>query len=336
MKKNVLYKIAWESLQPCAFLTIAFFIFQPFGNAYNTLMAYFFHIVLCEVSACFIGCFLSLIVSYYAFDYRFDTKETTLSQTRKLVGVYLLCIPLTAFFLYVVNHLFLPLEVNLTVPGYPEFWSSFAFYCSIVFRYCIVFFVVDVFVYRHRKMKHEFDEILAVNEMLNSYQEDRASTSAVQNDEMDADNCMTAGQNGNPKLTFTPDSLIYVESVANYAEVCYLCDQEIKKISLRSTLKQFNEFLSTHVYIIQCHRGFIVNLNFVETLQCKDNSYFLNLFYVDKKIPVSRTKKADIKAALSTVISRKTSVPKPIPSVPNYCRRIQVLVVCLVGVLIFL
>ena len=320
MKRNILYKIAWESLQPCVFLTIAFFIFQPFGNAYNTLMAYFFHIVLCEVSACFTGCFLSLLVSYYIFGYHFDTKETTWGQTKKLVGVYLLCIPLTAFLLYVANRLFLPLEVNLTVPGYPEFWPSFAFYYSIVFRYCIIFFVIDVFVYRHRKMKHEFDEIRAINEMLNSYQEDRAFTSAVQSDEEDAAVCMKVGQNSNQELTFAPESLIYVESVANYAEICYMCDNEIKKITLRSTLKQLNEFLSTHVYIIQCHRGFIVNLNFVEKLQCENNSYFLNLFYVDKRIPVSRTKKADIKAALSTVISKKTFIPKPIPSVPDYCR----------------
>ena len=75
----------------------------------------------------------------------------------------------------------------------------------------------------------------------------------------------------------------------------------LKKISLRTTLKQLKESLSTHVSIIQCHRGFIVNLDFVETLQCENNSYYLNLFYVDKKIPVSRTKKADIKAALAAL-----------------------------------
>ncbi len=294
MKRSILYRIICESLQPCAFLTAAFFIFRPFGNAYNTLMEYFFHIVQCEVLVCFMGSFLSLFVSYYAFGYRFDVKETTIGQTKKLVGVYLLCIPLTAFLLYVINRLFLPLEVNLTVPGYPEFWPSFAFYCSVVFRYCIIFFVIDVLVYRHRKMKHEFDEICAINEMLNSYQEDCAFHG-------DGKDITTASQNSNQELTFAPESLIYVESVANYAEVCYLCDQEIKKISLRSTLKQLNESLSTHVSIIQCHRGFIVNLNFVETLRCENNSYFLNLFYVDKKIPVSRTKKADIKAALAAL-----------------------------------
>ncbi|MBQ0047840.1 MAG: LytTR family transcriptional regulator DNA-binding domain-containing protein [Prevotellaceae bacterium] len=208
---------------------------------------------------------------------------------------------MTAFLLYVVNHLFLPLEVNLTVPGYPEFLPSFAFYCSIVFRYCIIFFVIDVLVYRHRKMKHEFDEICAINEMLKSYQEDRAFTSAVESEKKGDSISVKVGQNSNQELVFNPESLIYVESVGNYAEVCYLCNQEIKKISFRSTLKQVNESLSTYVSIIQCHRGFIVNLNYVETLQCENNSYFLNLFYVDKKIPVSRTKKADIKAALSAL-----------------------------------
>lgn len=301
MKRNVLYRITCESLQPCIFLAVAFFIFRPFGNAYDTLMEYFFHVVLCEVSACFIGCFLSLLVSYYAFGYSFDAKETTMSQTKKLVGVYLLCIPLTAFLLYVVNRLFLPLEVNLTVPGYPAFWPSFAFYCSIVFRYSIIFFVIDVFVYRHRRMKQEYDEICAINEMLNSYQEDWALASAVHSGEKGAAIGTKEGQNSNQELTFAPESLIYVESVANYAEVCYLCDQEIKKILLRTTLKQLKESLTTHVSIIQCHRGFIVNLNFVETLRCENNSYYLNLFYVDKKIPVSRTKKADIKAALAAL-----------------------------------
>lgn len=300
MKRNVLYRVVCESLQPSLYLTVAFFVFQPFGSAYNTLMEYFFHIVLCEVSACFMGCFLSLLVACHAFDFRFDTSETILGQTKKLVGVYLLCIPLTAFSLYAVNHLFLPLEVNLTVPGYPEFWSSFAFYCTMVFRYCIIFFVIDVFVYRHRKIKHELDEIRAINEMLKSYQEAWAATSAAQRDGTGAD-CMIERQNNNPKVAFAPESLIYVESVANYAEICYLNEHEIKKTTIRSTLKQIMESLCTHDFIIQCHRGFIVNLNFAESLQCDNNSYFLNLFYVSKRIPVSRTKKANIKDALSAL-----------------------------------
>lgn len=300
MKRNILYKIIYESLLPCVFLTVAFFVFQPFGSAYNTLMEYFFHVVLCEVSACFIGCFLSLLISYYAFHYRFDTKETTLEQTKKLIEVYALCIPLTALFLYVINHLFLPLEVNQTVPGYPEFWPSFVFYCSMVCRYCIFFFVIDVFVYRHRKMKHEFDEMRAINEMLKSYQEDWTATAVVQNFEKSPTH-LSIGQNDNLELDFAPESLIYVESVANYAEVCYLCDREIKTISLRSTLKQIKDSLCVQDSIIQCHRGFIVNLNFVETLRCENNSYYLNLFYIDKKIPVSRTRKADIKATLSAL-----------------------------------
>lgn len=300
MKRNILFRIACESLQPCVFLTVAFFVFRPFGTAYSTLMEYFIHIVLCEMSACFAGCFLSLLISYYAFHYRFDTKETTLEQTKKLMEVYALCIPLTALSLYVLNDCFLPTEVNMTVPGYPQFWPAISFYCGIVFRYCIVFFVVDVFIYHHRRTKNELKEVREINEMLKSYQEVQATSSSNQsNDEHIV--CEITSQNRNQELSFDPQSLIYIESVANYAEVCYMCDDEIKKVTLRSTLKQIKESVCVYDYIIQCHRGFIVNLNFVVSLQSENNTFFLNLFSVDKKIPVSRTKKADIKAALSAL-----------------------------------
>lgn len=307
MKRNVLYRITCESLQPCAFLAVAFFVFQPFGTAYTTLMEYFFHVVLCEVSACFVGCFLSLLISYYAFHYRFDTKKTTLEQTKKLMTVYVLCIPLTALSLVVLNHCFLPPEVNMTVPGYPQFWPSIYFYCGIVFRYCIVFFVVDVFIYHHRRTKHELIEIREINEMLKSYQEEQSSSSSNQSYD-DQVVCEITSQTNNQGLSFDPQSLIYVESVANYAEICYMCDDEIKKVTLRSTLKQIKESLCVYDYIIQCHRGFIVNLNFIVSLQSDNNTFFLNLFYVDKKIPVSRTKKADIKAALSALQPRLADI----------------------------
>lgn len=300
MKRKVLYRIACESLQPCAFLAVAFFIFQPFGTAYTTLMEYFFHVVLCEVSACFIGCFLSLLISYNVFHYRFDTKETTLEQTKKLLAVYVLCIPLTALFLYILNHYFLPTEVNMTVPGYPRFWPSISFYCGIVFRYCIVFFVVDVFIYHHRRTKHELKEIREINEMLKSYQEEQSISSSNPNHDENIV-CEITSRNSNQGLSFYPQTLIYVESVANYAEICYMCNDEIKKVTLRSTLKQIKESVCEYDNIIQCHRGFIVNLNFVISLQSDNNSYFLNLFYVDKRIPVSRAKKNDIKATLSAL-----------------------------------
>lgn len=41
---------------PSVVLAIAFFIFQTFGAAYTTLIAYFLNVVLCEVSCCFYTC----------------------------------------------------------------------------------------------------------------------------------------------------------------------------------------------------------------------------------------------------------------------------------------
>lgn len=263
-------------------------------------MEYFFHVVLCEISACFIGCFLSILIGYFAFNYRFDTKETTLKQTKKLMAVYVLCIPLTALSLCVLNHCFLPIEVNMTVPGYPQFWPSITFYCGIVLRYCIVFFVVDVFINHHRRTKQELAEIREINEMLKSYQEKQSTKSSIKSlDEHKV--CKIMSQNSGQGLSFDPQELIYVESVANYAEVCYMCNDEIRRLTLRSTLKQIKESVCVYDFIIQCHRGFIVNLNFVISLQCENNSFFLNLFCVEKKIPVSRAKKNDIKTILSAL-----------------------------------
>lgn len=303
MNKNDFQRIVIESLTPCAFLAVALCVFQPFGTAYNTLMDYFLHIVLCEVASCFMGSFVSLIVCYYAIGYRFNTKDSTLVQTKKLLAVYLLCIPLTAVFLFFVNDWFLPLQVNKTVPGYPDFTASFLFYCGIVFRYCVIFFAVDVFIYHHRKTKQRLEEVCTINEMLKSYQEELSAESPAQM-EVSSNTHVHLGENTTKELALNPMDLIYIESVANYAEVCYFDDVNggtVHKTSIRATIKQLKEELNDFGYIVQCHRGFLVNLRYVESLEGKDNRFFLNLFCAEKKIPVSRTNKNGIREALSSI-----------------------------------
>lgn len=296
MNKNILYHLVKESFIPSVMLAVAFFIFQPFGSAYTTLKAYLCNVVLCEVSCCFMGCFLSLLICHSAFGYRFDTKDTMTIHVRKLTILYALCIPTTALLLCVVNHCFLPIEVNMTVSGYPMFLPTFFFYCIVVLKFCIVFFVVDVCLYHHRRTKHELEEMNSINDMLKSFQKEMNNICAEPN------TCVLVGQNNNQILEIDPADIIYIESVANYAEVCYMNEEHIVKTTLRSTLKQMKEHIAHCDSIVQCHRGFLVNLNFVESLQCDKNSYYLQMFYIDKSIPVSRLKKADIKEALSSIV----------------------------------
>ncbi|MBQ0103297.1 MAG: LytTR family transcriptional regulator DNA-binding domain-containing protein [Prevotellaceae bacterium] len=74
-----------------------------------------------------------------------------------------------------------------------------------------------------------------------------------------------------------------------------------------TTFLPFNTFFSDFQdyaktisdFIVQCHRGFLVNLEYVESMEGSNGRLFLNMFYSEKKIPVSRANKITIKETLS-------------------------------------
>ena len=101
-----------------------------------------------------------------------------------------------------------------------------------------------------------------------------------------------------PDFSIIPSSIIYVESVGNYSNVYYIDNEQISSRTLRSTIKQLKEELRDYSFIVQCHRAFLVNLMYVESLEGTNNRFFINLFSFDKKIPLSRPNRAAIKEAL--------------------------------------
>ena len=101
-----------------------------------------------------------------------------------------------------------------------------------------------------------------------------------------------------PDFSIIPSSIIYVESVGNYSNVYYIDNEQISSRTLRSTIKQLKEELRDYSFIVQCHRAFLVNIMYVESLEGTNNRFFINLFSFDKKIPLSRSNRAAIKEAL--------------------------------------
>ena len=87
--------------------------------------------------------------------------------------------------------------------------------------------------------------------------------------------------------------------MANYADICYISENETRHITLRITLKQIKETLSEFGYIVQCHRAFLVNINFVVSMTARNPGYQLQLFGVEKQLPVSRANNDVIKSVLS-------------------------------------
>ena len=107
------------------------------------------------------------------------------------------------------------------------------------------------------------------------------------------------GQGQGARLEVDPSNILYVESMANYADIYYISENETRHITLLITLKQIKEILSDFEYIVQCHRSFLVNVNFIESMTALGSVYQLQLFRVEKQLPVSRTNSDVIKAALS-------------------------------------
>ena len=97
------------------------------------------------------------------------------------------------------------------------------------------------------------------------------------------------GHSSNSELEVLPSQILYVEAMANYADIWYLDQDTPPHKLLRITLKEIKESLDCIPLMVQCHRAFIVNLNFVITMTNRNNGYQLQIFGTEKQIPVSRT-----------------------------------------------
>ena len=166
---------------------------------------------------------------------------------------------------------------------------------------CSIILSFQTLCYWIRNLYRERNELQAINEMLKQQQELFAKRNNIGSTTNEEKQCILHSDYNDQDITIHPHSFIYVESVANYAEVCYIDNEQLTNTTIRTTIKQLKEDLSKYEFIVQCHRGFLVNLECVESMEGSNNRLFLNMFYSCKKIPVSRANKTAIKDALSTL-----------------------------------
>lgn len=106
-------------------------------------------------------------------------------------------------------------------------------------------------------------------------------------------------------LEVLPSKVLYIESMANYADIWYLDNDTPTHKLLRVTLRQVRDTLPPVPYMAQCHRAFIVNLRFVIAMTSRRNGWQLQVFGTDKLEPVSRSYTADIKLRLQDMAGRQ-------------------------------
>ncbi len=160
-----------------------------------------------------------------------------------------------------------------------------------------------------RNLYRERNELQAINEMLRQHQERETKQGDDYVASHDEKQCVLHSDYNDQDITLNPRNFIYVESVGNYANVCYIDNEQLtttarpldacKARTIRTTIKQLKEDLSGNDFIVQCHRGFLVNLEYVESMEGANGRVFLNMFYAEKKIPVSRAYKTTIKETLT-------------------------------------
>ena len=176
-----------------------------------------------------------------------------------------------------------------------------------VWLMCVNVAIVSVFLclwafyeFRNDKLRRELDDVKAINALLEKRQEELFQRED-KCEEVEEKPVMVVieGQGQGARLEVDPSSILYVESMANYADIYYISENETRHITLRITLKQIKETLSEFGYIVQCHRAFLVNINFVVSMTARNPGYQLQLFGVEKQLPVSRANNDVIKSALS-------------------------------------
>lgn len=62
-----------------------------------------------------------------------------------------------------------------------------------------------------------------------------------------------------------------------------MCNEQLTSTTIRTTIKQLKEDLFGNDFIVQCHRGFLVNLEYVESMEGANGRFLLNMFYTEKK-----------------------------------------------------
>ena len=165
------------------------------------------------------------------------------------------------------------------------------------------FFILILQIYRLRNshLQQELEEVRAINQLLEERQTDEPSTAA---DEQPTA-CIIKGNTNNAVLEVIPEHIVYVESMSNYTDICFLEDDCLRHHSLRITMKQLRESLCSYPFLIPCHRAFLVNLNFVVSISGRPSTRCsLQMFQVEKPIPVARSYTKEILDRLqSTTLS---------------------------------
>jgi len=144
--------------------------------------------------------------------------------------------------------------------------------------WCMFVALYSYFVDKSRIKEYQIQEFLSLNtELENDVYTDNGKLEKVE----------ITGES-KESLSVSPSDILYIESIANYLNITYFCDGELKQKKIRNTLKNVEELLCNHKFLLHCHRAFVVNTHFITHVEGNAAGCKLHLSSTERTIPVSK------------------------------------------------
>lgn len=100
------------------------------------------------------------------------------------------------------------------------------------------------------------------------------------------------------KLEILLSELLYIEAQGNYTKFVFLDGQDIREKLLRIPLSAVKDKIDSD-HIIHCHRSYLANLNFFDSLSGSSRQLNLLCRQTSTKLPISRNKESLVKRSLT-------------------------------------
>jgi len=282
---------------------IFFFLitFRPFGmyemdNSLRTVIIVFLESVVIYLCALFAELITDKVLRLPP-DYSKDMKY----NGTRLIYLYLILLPFLSLclgeFWIVVNYGW----------GHPEYYFitpdkqfTLKWFLGGIKEDALVSILVFVYTYALTSIRvksYQIDQLKAINAMLEEMPDNEEVVESIP----ELSPIEIQGESKD-SITVSPSDILFIESIANYVSVWYQDGEEIKQKRLRSTLKSVEQTLSEYDFLVHCHRAFMVNINFITHIEGNAAGCQLQLFSVQKSIPVS---KANIELLRSRIAAKE-------------------------------
>lgn len=259
------------------FVFLFLYVFQPFGmyTMQNNLFTYCLGFGVVS----FLTHNIMFIVIPNIFKSAFKDENWTVGKNILFIA---LLVTLIGVFNWLYNNKVQAISEKTPLVAFTKI-ISYTFILS-VFPILIFTFITEHF-YREKRIKVS-KEIMKFRELKTVLKKEKEIT--------------IYGNNKEDNLSFNLNDLIYISSQGNYASLFLNSNNKIKEHVLRTTLTSIISDLKKYKNIIRCHKSYIINSEYMNSISGNARGYFLESNKIQIQIPVSRSfSKQSLKSLLS-------------------------------------